>query len=66
MPAVLIASTKSLAEPSSIGISDELTSTNALSIPSPKKAAIRCSTVDTEAPFLFLILVHSTGSTTFR
>ena len=65
MPTDLIASTNSLADPSNIGISDASISTKALSIPSPKKAAIKCSTVDTVMPFLFLILVHSIGSTTF-
>ena len=37
--------------PSMIGTSSAETSTNALSIPSPAKADMRCSTVDTRAPF---------------
>ena len=60
-----MASTNSIAEPSNIGTSAASISTKALSIPSPKKAAIKCSTVETVTPLLFLILVHRIGSVTF-
>ena len=64
-PVLIKIFTKSLADPSSIGISWESTSTIALSIPNPKKAAIRCSIVETLTPYSFDIVVQSVASLTF-
>ena len=50
MPADCSRNTNVPALPSMIGTSSAETSTNALSMPSPKKADIRCSTVETRAP----------------
>ena len=58
--------TKGAEEPSKIGNSGPSTSTNALSIPKPMKAAMRCSTVDIEIPLLFDSFVHKLVSETLR
>jgi hypothetical protein len=50
MPADCSRKTKVPALPSMIGTSSPETSTNALSIPNPANADIRCSTVETRAP----------------
>ncbi len=50
MPADCSRNTNGAALPSMIGTSAAVSSTNALSIPSPAKADIRCSTVPTRAP----------------
>src|SRR5258706_10217859 len=50
MPADWIRNTKVPALPSMIGTSSPDTSTNALSMPRPANADIRCSTVETRAP----------------
>ena len=56
---------KFFADPSRIGTSSLLISINALSIPNPNKAPIKCSIVDTLIPNSFDIVVFSKVLHTF-
>ena len=65
-PVVTIFSINSLAEPSKIGTSSLSISINTLSTPSPYKAPIKCSIVDTFTPNSFEIVVFKKVSLTLE
>ena len=63
-PAHSIRNTNGAELPSMIGTSGPFSSITALSMPEPRRAAIRCSTVPTEAPCSLATTVQSLVSTT--
>ena len=65
IPAEIIFSIKILADPSKIGTSSLSISINALSIPNPNNAHIKCSIVETLTPNSFSIVVFNEVLVTF-
>ena len=64
-PQLVKISINSFAEPSKIGTSSLLISTNALSIPNPNKAPIKCSIVETFTPYSLHMVVFNNVLVTF-